>query len=215
MKIVRSALICLAISLIVFGEQAVARNHALVIGINDYLASIENLPTLTYAVPDAVAVKEALEAKDFEVVILKDTDARRGAIIAQLAKYSRELKPEDTLLIYFAGHGVRQNFGNRSYSYWLTHDTALARLEVDAIRLNHLLDYVIDIPTRRRILVLDHCHSGDVNYQQAVAGAGRDGSGTLSITRNAFALDGFTTDIAAAVQEGIIILGAATDTAYD
>ncbi len=196
-------------------SQAAGNNYALVIGINDYIAEIERLPPLRFAVPDAVSVKKALEEKNFEVVMLTDSYARREAIISQLTKYAHELSPDDTLLIYFAGHGVRQIYGDRSYSYWLTHDTTLAKLEVDAIRLNHLLQYVTDIPTKRRILVLDHCHSGDVDYSRVLASDGRGPGGTLGITRNAFALDNFESGVTSALKEGLIILGAASDTAYE
>jgi hypothetical protein len=47
-------------------------------------------------------------------------------------------------------------------TYWLTDDADLRMLDVHGIRLEHLLSYVDDIRAVRKLVLLDHCFSGDV-----------------------------------------------------
>ncbi|MGI0035299.1 MAG: caspase family protein [Nitrososphaera sp.] len=195
--------------------QDLPHNYALLIGINGYIASIEGVPTLRYAVSDATELKAILEEKNYETVRLVEDDVKRGAIINELWKLAQTAQEQDSVLIYFAGHGVNVKVGNARHTYWLTRDTTLSRIEIDGIRLTHLLDYVNDIPARRKLIILDHCHSGDVELVRAVAGAGRDASSTLAVARNLFNTEDFRGQVESRVTEGLVVLGAATDRAYE
>jgi uncharacterized caspase-like protein len=47
-------------------------------------------------------------------------------------------------------------------TYWLTYDAEVTRLDINGIRLEHLMDYVQDIKAKRKLILLDHCFSGDI-----------------------------------------------------
>jgi uncharacterized caspase-like protein len=182
---------------------------------------------LFHAEQDAKAIVAVLEEQHFEdIVPLVGSLARRETIVAALAKLVQEAKPQDTVLIYFAGHGVKAKWaerGSKSHSYWLSYDATLASLEVKGLRLEHVMDYVDDIPAGKKIVILDHCHSGTVELPKTVAGGGgggggggRDAEGSLKIKRDLFLPNEFNGQVLSRVgDEGLLILGSATDAAYE
>ena len=65
---------------------------------------------------------------------------------------------EDTLLVYFAGHGMT---GPRRHDLFLcTSDSDPAELALSALPYEHLRDVVLDSPASNRIVILDCCYSG-------------------------------------------------------
>lgn len=195
--------------------QDAPRRHALVIGVNRYLAEIEGVNALKYAEDDAKAVADILKDQYETVALLRDL-ARRETIVEQFARLAREVKPQDSVLIYFAGHGVTATLGDKTLSYWLVYPTTLARLEVDGLRLQHILDYVDDIPAKKKLIILDHCHSGNVDFVTAGgAGGRRSGAGSLRVTRNLFSAGEFQGNVTGRVRQGLVILGAADRDAYE
>ena len=77
------------------------RYHALVVGNTEY----RYLDKLKTAVFDADAVADLLE-EQYGFKVTRLTNATRDAVLRALTNYRRELKPNDNLLIYYAGHGV-------------------------------------------------------------------------------------------------------------
>ena len=219
----RSAWPCLMIALAalllkphwVSAQDSESKNYALVIGIDKYPASIAGIPPLKYAVKDAQALKEVLSKKDYEVVSLIGQDAKRQNIIIELTRLARIIRPQDSVLIYFAGHGVRCKLGERSHSFWLTHYASLPQLETEGIRLLHVLDYINDIPAKRKILILDHCHSGNVEFQQALVGKVRAASDATTIQRDLFPKTEFENAVKNRGAEGLVVLAAARDAAHE
>lgn len=209
-------------------DVAPPRRHAIVIGLDRSEANIEGVSKLFHAEQDAKAVVAVLEQQHFEdIVPLVGSLARRETIVAALAKLVQEAKPQDTFLLYFAGHGVKAKWaerGSKPHSYWLSYDATLASLEVKGLRLEHVMDYVDDIPAGKKIVILDHCHSGTVELPKTVAagggggggGGGRDAEGSLKIKRDLFLPNEFRGQVFSRVgEEGLLILGSATDAAYE
>lgn len=196
--------------------QEAPKNYALVIGINEYVASMEGVNVLKYAVDDAEEVQEVLEDLRYEVVPLIGPIARRESIITELVRLAGRTREQDSVLIYFAGHGVRNKLGNGEHSYWLTYDSTLARLEIEGLRLTHLLDYVNDIPAGKKLLVLDHCHSGRVSFRGSGSSGGRAGTGAPFVDRNLFfSGNEFASEVETAVARGLVVVGAASKEAYE
>lgn len=143
-----------------------AQKHALLIGINTYefssSVSTFNIPTLQYADADVAKLSQSLERQNWIVDrSLRDRLATRENILIALSNYSSTLQPDDTFLIYFAGHGVKSA---SQRTYWLAWDTNPSRLDVKGMRLAHLLDFVADLPPKTKIVLLDHCYSGNLEY---------------------------------------------------
>jgi formylglycine-generating enzyme required for sulfatase activity len=128
------------------------RYHALVIGNNDY----REFDKLKTAVGDAEAVAKALgDDYGFAVTLLKN--ATRDDIIGALDDLRARLKPDDNLLVYYAGHGHLEEVENRGYwlpvdarrsttAAWIANDDITAKLR--SIRAQHVL------------VVSDSCYSG-------------------------------------------------------
>jgi hypothetical protein len=87
--------------------QPAGKRHALLIGANTY----QSLPPLQKAVGDAEALGRALTVYSYDVSVVLNPTRRQmnEAISAFVAK----LKPEDTAIVHFSGHGIeiqQQNF---------------------------------------------------------------------------------------------------------
>lgn len=119
------------------------RYHALVIGIDDY----KHLTKLRTAVADAKLVGRVLET-DYGYSVRTLLNPTRDQIIEALDTYIERLSPGDSLLIYYAGHGWRDEATSRGY--WLPSDAAqerrshwLSNAEIDdtlkALRAKHVM----------------------------------------------------------------------------
>lgn len=128
------------------------RYRALVIGNSHY----QQLPGTPTAEADARAIAELLESRyGFEVDLL--IDATRFDIMSSLNQLRRELTEADHLLVYYAGHGVRDAVGENTY--WQPVDAdpeSPANWIPNAVVTEHL-DI---IPARHALVVADSVYSG-------------------------------------------------------
>ena len=101
---------------------AQGKKYALLIGLDNYRYVTSGIPTLKYAVADAEALGEVLEDNDYQVTVLTNDDAKREDIVEELNKFGFLTKPDDTFLLFFAGHGLKNEVLNKE-TYWLTYET--------------------------------------------------------------------------------------------
>ncbi len=142
------------------GEIAKGDQWLLTIGIDTYLA----WPRLKTAANDAKALKNILleryHVDPFHVIELYNENATRKNILGSLRDLSKKVKPEDSLLIFYAGHGHIDNItkkgswipvesGTDDPSAWISNQDVKDYLNIDAIKAKHVL------------LVSDSCFSGD------------------------------------------------------
>jgi len=161
---------------------AAGQRYALLIGLNQHLSALE-VPPLRFARSDVEALAQALKRSGYEVAVLLDLQARRELIVTELARYASLVQEDDTFILYYVGHAVR-NPSNRQ-TYWLGYDTTLGRLDADGIRLSHLFDYVQDIRSRRKLVLFDTYIAGDlVLVGRDARSGGRDDS-TVGLARGA------------------------------
>lgn len=196
------------------------KRRALVIGLDASYSNVEGVGKLEYAEIDANAVAAELVKLGWEKPIpLIGAAAPRSAIINALLRLARDSAPEDTVLIYFAGHGVSLKWakdGKKPHTYWIMSDTTLGLLDVDGLRLEHLIDYVGDIPAKKKVVILDHCHSGTVELPAGTAGGGgRDGGGKLNLNRDFSLPEDLENQMMERAEEGLLVIGAASDAAYE
>jgi len=138
-----------------------AEKYALVVGLNEYQNVRAGIVELKYAIADVEAIDTQLKAIGYKTRLLPNDRANRKTIVRELNRFAHITKPEDTFLLYYAGHGVRRTTDETTTTFWLTYEAQLDALDDEGIRLSHLLDYVRDIRARRKIVLLDHCYSGD------------------------------------------------------
>jgi hypothetical protein len=138
--------------------------YALIIGVGQYqYMSQYNVPI---AIRDAEAVGAALQDDTrcgypaAQVQILTKENATRAAILSALDGLASQLNAENTLFLFFVGHGVYGTDGN----YYLTsYDTQLQGKQVVAgtgVSENDLLDKLRQIKAKRMLLAINACHAG-------------------------------------------------------
>jgi predicted nucleic acid-binding Zn-ribbon protein len=130
-----------------FGEY-----HALIIGNNDY----RYLTDLTTAVNDAKAVEAILRSKyGFKTRLL--LNANRYAMLSALNEMRETLTENDSLLIYYAGHGELDDVNLRGH--WLPTD---AEPESDANWISNVaITDILNVMSAEHVLVVaDSCYSG-------------------------------------------------------
>jgi TPR repeat protein/uncharacterized caspase-like protein len=134
---------------------AKANYYALVIGINDYP---EPLPKLKTAVNDAKSVGSLLHDRyGFHVTYLLDQNATRFKILEALSKYRNTLTDNDSLLIYYAGHGYSDHDAEKAY--WLPAD-ADSPTSPNRIIADDLTTGVRVLASRHVLIISDSCYSG-------------------------------------------------------
>jgi hypothetical protein len=130
--------------------------RALIIG-NSLYHYMEPLDT---PVNDAKAIAELLKERyGFKVKLL--LDATREQIMTALHEEKLELTPQDSLLIYYAGHGDLA--GPNGRAFWLgveaDPDTRAGWLEADHIRAK-----IKEMSAKHILLVADSCFSGAITH---------------------------------------------------
>lgn len=145
----------------------------LAVGVNEYSNTQYNLK---YAVPDAKDFSDEFKRQQVklanyehvEVMASYDKAATKVSILKSLADLSAKIQPEDSLTIFFAGHGTAQS--NRFYL--IPHDLGYAgsRTNLDRAALQTILSHSISdeeieravegIDAGQMLLVIDACNSG-------------------------------------------------------
>jgi len=128
------------------------RYHALIIGNNAYT----NLSPLKTAVNDATAIADLLRTTyGFTVTLL--TNATREDIITALDQLRASLTEQDNLLIYYAGHGVRDTSEERGY--WLPVN-AQQGSRIQWVANTTITDALKAMEAKHILVVADSCYSG-------------------------------------------------------
>ncbi len=135
-----------------YADLQFGKYHALVIGNNAY----SHLPKLKTAINDASSMAEILE-RDYGFNVELLTDATRGDILRAFAKYRANLKFDDNLLVYYAGHGVVD--AEVEEGFWLPVD---AERDNDAnwIANSYLTRNLRALNAKHVMVVADSCYSG-------------------------------------------------------
>jgi hypothetical protein len=131
------------------------RYYALVIG-NQHYSLIESLQT---PIGDAERAAKVLRDKyGFTVQIIKDADD--VAMLKALNDLKDTLKPEDNLLIYYAGHGVRLQVAASEAGYWLPVNSEPPPRDTFWIPNTQITAHLARLPARRILVVADSCYAG-------------------------------------------------------
>ena len=133
------------------GSLNLGNYHALVIG----NASYDNLEDLTTARRDASDVAKVLEQEyGFKVELL--LDATRENMLTALNRFRGALKETDNFLLYYAGHGYRDETG---LGYWQPTDSSKEddTKWIPNTRINQALNR---FKSNNIILIADSCYAG-------------------------------------------------------
>lgn len=152
-------------------ETGEAKLWSLLVGVNSY--QDDNLPCLRYPAFDCQGLAEALveATQGFprkEVIVhhdQADLTPTLESVEASLKQIVAAAKPEDTILLYFSGHGVL-DYKTKEVVLCLA-DTDKDDLSRTGLRLPEILQLLSNLGIHRQMLWLDACHSGDITLRGA------------------------------------------------
>lgn len=131
------------------------RYYAIVIGNQNY-QTIESLETPKY---DAARAARILADKyGFTVQILED--ANDITMLKTINDLNAVLKPEDNVLIYYAGHGTRLKSGKIESGYWLPVNADAPPEDRFWIPNEQITGHLGRLPAKRVLVVADSCYAG-------------------------------------------------------
>jgi hypothetical protein len=131
------------------------RYYALIIGNQNYTA-MESLKT-----PRADVERIARILKDkygFTVQVLEDADD--VAVLKALNEFNKVLKPNDNLLVYYAGHGYRLQSATGTSGFWLPVNADPPPTDTFWIPNEQITGHLGRIEARRVLVVADSCYAG-------------------------------------------------------
>jgi len=131
------------------------RYYALVIGDQNY-QTLEKLKTPRADVQRASRVLK--EKYGFTVQVLEDADD--VGILRALNDLNSVLKPNDNLLIYYAGHGYRLNSSGSITGFWLPVNADAPPVDTFWIPNEQITAHLGRLLARRVLVVADSCYAG-------------------------------------------------------
>lgn len=140
------------------------RRWAVIVGVDTY--EDPSFTPLRFASADAASMAWTLRHKDYggfdRVITLTSAEAtHRANILFELGRLRNDLRRQDTLVVYFSGHGTMEfTASGQPRLYLVSHDTRLADLFGTAIELNTLRQFLSDLKPQRKVLILDSCFNG-------------------------------------------------------
>ena len=156
--------------------------HALIIGNDQYIDP--KLKTLKSPSADARALVEVLEDKSIggfdEVKSVLNQSGEK--IRREISSFLSKKKSDDLVLVYFSGHGVLDSQGRL---YLALNDTEVDLLRATAIPSTYVSDEMDNCSSKRKILILDCCHSG------AFSRVGLKSGDQKSVTESTFQGNGY------------------------
>jgi len=131
----------------------VGRKRALLIGNNAYPPPI---PALETPIADVTRIAGIVEKRfGYQATVLKD--AGKEAILAALNQLASDARPEDSVLILYAGHGYQMD--DTKMGFWIPVDASVKTAK-GWISNDDIARLLAAIPARQIILVSDSCFSG-------------------------------------------------------
>lgn len=134
-----------------------SNKFALIIGNTEY--ADPGLAQLTAPGKDAedfARVLKDTEIGAFDIVnVLVNEQA--SAVIEAIDEFFDQKKPDDLLVLYFSGHGIRDEIGSL---YLAFKNTIRSRLRSTAIKSDYIKEAMDQSRSKRQVLVLDCCNSG-------------------------------------------------------
>lgn len=134
--------------------------HALLIAVQDYRST--EITKLDHPVQDASRLRDLLISNytfdPSNVTLLKNPD--RKEIFKAFESLRKTVGPNDSVLVFFAGHGVWRE--DMQQGFWLPRDASGMSDPSDWIPNSTLRDYIKAIRARHLLLMADACFSGGI-----------------------------------------------------
>jgi hypothetical protein len=116
------------------------------------------LRQLRAPVHDAKALERVLadsEVGDFDVTVVRDE--KHYVITKHIADFFAQCGPDDLLLVYISGHGIKDDDGHLHFA---SRNTELTSLDATAVSADFVNRQMKRTRSRRVVLILDCCYAG-------------------------------------------------------
>ena len=154
---------------------------ALIIANSEF--SDPKLACLSMPIRDAKALAQVLSDPDiggFDVTQVLDEPAQ--VVRREIERLYRRRRRGDLLLLYYSGHGIKDDFGDL---YLAVKDTEADFLGSTALKATFVREQLDKSSSQRKVVMLDCCHSG------AFARGAKAALGSSAGTQEAFAGSGY------------------------
>ncbi len=169
------------------------------IGVSEYLDSAYNL---RYAVKDARDMAGLFSAMHAEVDTLFDREVSRENIL-NLKEKLMQTGVDDRVVVYLAGHGL---LDSKNVFYYAVRDMDFSDPAREGLSYNELEGLFDGIPARRKLLLLDACHSGIVDPEKGK----NENEGSRAVVYS-----GKEGDVSPQTARGVILKALGSAGAYD
>lgn len=158
------------------GGPGFAKGHALVVAIANY-QHVSRLPPAV--LDDGRDIYDLLDSQKYcgyrpeNVTLLLDDQATTSNISEALKALARDTKPEDTVVVFFSGHGGRFGPKGAEKTFLLPVDFDPDRAEATGLGSDEFSMLLGKIKAERLVVLLDACHAagaGDLKAVVPVAG---------------------------------------------
>lgn len=154
-------------------KQSYDCSRALIIGINKY----QSASPLGYAVSDAEEIKDVFVSElgfdEKEVIYLTDEDATKSNILKAFLSFTSEnIKVDDRLFVFFAGHGHTRSGFKGEVGYLVPYDADMNDYS-SFIRWDELTRNAELIRAKHILFVMDACYGGLAVNRDVQAGSSR------------------------------------------
>ena len=144
----------------------IRKRVAVLVGNNAYP---DPIPPLLTPIADIERVGEILRTRfDYDVTIVRN--ATKSAVARALNRLAASVQPEDSVLVFYAGHGYLHDDTNMGY--WLPVDASV-KTAGNWISNADISKFLSAIPARQVILVSDSCFSGTLTRELRYSAGGK------------------------------------------
>ena len=168
-----------------FARQAFApRRIALLIGVD--AVDDRSFEPLSFAELDVARIAEVLA--DPEVGRFDAVTALTSASLAEatdaLTELMRRVRRQDTVLVYFSGHGLAvERYGGAAELFLVLRDTSRGTVEDSGMGLHRVQEVLAVLPARKKVLLVDACFTGNGKLTAVPAGAAAVGARQVPLLR--------------------------------
>ncbi|MDD5058985.1 MAG: caspase family protein [Sideroxydans sp.] len=155
--------------------------YLLAVGVSQYADSSLNLD---YAAKDATDLAAALQRSSpgIERTVVKtltDAEVTRDKL-REARQFFADAKPQDQAIVFIAGHGL---LDDKDDYYFAGYDVDAANPAAKGVPITDIEDLFADTKARARLLLMDSCHSGEVDHdmEQKLAALPQGVSGTRAL----------------------------------
>lgn len=135
--------------------------HVVSVGVSEYDNPDYRLGFAAKDAGDFLGLLRRQEGRMYSAVrqhVLTDKGADRAAIEAAFARLREQVAPQDTTMIFLAGHGINDGAGEYLF---LPRDAQLDRLRETGLSFRRIGDQLASLPGRT-VMFVDTCHSGNI-----------------------------------------------------